>query len=636
MHIAVVETLEARRLLSGGVVVQGNPVTLATIIGQTPLAACPIGQNDTFVAYVKSGAVDGLIVDGAGHTVVPEFRISPQSQSVTQFGRMAATQDGHGDAALIYPVYGQSFSTDLYLVRVDPTGSIINQPVLVTHNAAPSTPAVAAGPNDSVGAVYATQPSQSSSTTTIFGQVFDASDASAFAAAQLSDPNNTGDTQILSNPAVVYNSSGGAFIAAWDIQNFNAQFITTLEAVKDRSFSPTGVLGPGSDVINEPLTATSNNVVGTPCFLPNGSGICVGVNNFGTAANNYPFGGSNLFFTPLNPNGTLAGTPTNILHTTAPNEFLVSPNSEQVAGDNIIFLQNGTYNGSGFQPSSLRDAILAANGQVIAENNPLFTGTFTGDPLPLPNGIIFSDFNAGTTTIFSQPTIFTPPPVTPGVFISGGTVLVQGSAGNDKIQVTLNSNSITVNENGKNKTIKDPKIINAIKDFVIVGGGGNDTVTLNAGTGGRVKARLKLNTLRVDVGAGRGRIIIGAGVHAALLVGGDGNDTIIAANANDSIQTGNGNDILVGGSGITTISSGNGNSTIFSVGKRDTITVGNGNNTIYAGAGDSIVTGSGTNTILGSPRATVSGTGRNTRKTLSAGQITKALNALLKRLHISV
>ena len=122
------------------------------------------------------------------------------------------------------------------------------------------------------------------------------------------------------------------------------------------------------------------------------------------------------------------------------------------------------------------------------------------------------------------------------------TVTIDGTAGADKISVSLISGDVSVNGLSSQVTIDDAEAAN--DRLVIRGFGGNDLI--NAST-------LPVSTLRVE------------------LNGGADNDTLLG---------GGNNDLLLGGSGNDSLGGGAGNDTVFGEAGNDTIAVGLGNDTI--------------------------------------------------------
>ena len=101
----------------------------------------------------------------------------------------------------------------------------------------------------------------------------------------------------------------------------------------------------------------------------------------------------------------------------------------------------------------------------------------------------------------------------------------------------------------------------------ILGGAGNDTITINIPGNTRIKTIL-------DGGTGNDTI-----------TGGDGNDTILGGSGNDTLSGGRGNDTLRGGAGADSLVGGQGNDTLQGDAGDDTLRGGAGQNALDGGAG---------------------------------------------------
>ena len=125
----------------------------------------------------------------------------------------------------------------------------------------------------------------------------------------------------------------------------------------------------------------------------------------------------------------------------------------------------------------------------------------------------------------------------PGSGVGDGaadTVTVNGTAGNDNIQVEGTGSSVTVA--GLPATVTIAGAEGANDQLIVEGGAGSDVITaigLAAGVIG----------LTIDGGAGNDTITGSAG--ADTLIGGDGNDTVIGGRGNDVAFLGNGNATFV-------------------------------------------------------------------------------------------
>jgi Ca2+-binding RTX toxin-like protein len=145
----------------------------------------------------------------------------------------------------------------------------------------------------------------------------------------------------------------------------------------------------------------------------------------------------------------------------------------------------------------------------------------------------------------------------------GGTLTVQGSPGNDLIQVSLSTgplyNTVNVIENGVTTGTFNSSFVGAIRMY---GNAGNDTMA---------------------VGGGIGAVYMSGGDGNDRLYGGNGSDTLDGWNGDDYVSGGAGNDVLYGWYGNDSINGGDGNDSIFGEGGSDTITGGLGNDNLYGG-----------------------------------------------------
>jgi len=123
---------------------------------------------------------------------------------------------------------------------------------------------------------------------------------------------------------------------------------------------------------------------------------------------------------------------------------------------------------------------------------------------------------------------------------------------------------------------------------VIIGGGGNDTLTGTAGAdkiaGGTgddvITDNYGANLLRG--GAGNDTITVGNGANGSTLKGGSGDDVLVSGAGSDTLQGGAGRDSLTGGRGEDVLI-GNGG--------RDTLDGGEGNDVLNGGRGADLLTG---------------------------------------------
>jgi len=98
-------------------------------------------------------------------------------------------------------------------------------------------------------------------------------------------------------------------------------------------------------------------------------------------------------------------------------------------------------------------------------------------------------------------------------------------------------------------------------------------VTLNIGEEAASSARLLATDAVVE---GIGRVVVGGNGNDILTVNGSTNVLLDGGDGNDTLTTGSGNDVIIAGKGVNTVDAGAGN---------DTIVVGQGIDTVNAGAG---------------------------------------------------
>jgi Ca2+-binding RTX toxin-like protein len=205
------------------------------------------------------------------------------------------------------------------------------------------------------------------------------------------------------------------------------------------------------------------------------------------------------------------------------------------------------------------------------------------------------------------------------VAVTGPDGIVQGTAGNDVIQVGYlgdpDGDRIDNNDGqGIGGTTADA-------DYVLAGAG-NDSITANLGND-IIYAGTGHDT--AFGGAGNDALFGGQGNDSLIgggdndqLFGGDGRDTLLGGTGNDSLDGGLGDDSLVGDDGDDRLAGdegddflngmtgndvligGLGNDTIWGASGNDTVDAGDGNDTINAGFGDdSVNAGAGNDTVLG-------------------------------------
>jgi RNA polymerase sigma factor (sigma-70 family) len=173
--------------------------------------------------------------------------------------------------------------------------------------------------------------------------------------------------------------------------------------------------------------------------------------------------------------------------------------------------------------------------------------------------------------------------------LSAGVLTVNGSAGNDQIQVSMSYgplfNIINVAENG---VTTGSFIASSVSTINVFGNAGNDTIAVGSGIG---------NT-RLDGGAGDDALYGGNGND--YLFCGDGNDYANGGFGNDTIDGWNGNDYLVGGEGADSLLGWYGSDTLCGMGGNDSLSGEYDNDNLYGGDGaDNLSGGTGDDGLFG-------------------------------------
>ena len=243
------------------------------------------------------------------------------------------------------------------------------------------------------------------------------------------------------------------------------------------------------------------------------------------------------------------------------------------------------------------------------------TAVVAGQVVTLPTGeqvrlnadgtvTVFSDGDLGTNTL-SYTVLDTQGNTDVGfifietVAVTGPDGIVQGTAGNDVIQVGYlgdpDGDRIDNNDGqGVGGTTADA-------DYVLAGAG-NDSITANlgndiiyAGTGDDTA----FGGVGTDwVASGEGNDSVDGGAGNDTIYGDGGNDNLSGGNDNDLIFGGAGRDNLFGGFNDDTLYGGEGHDSLFGGGQVDLLYGGNGNDTldggdntdtVYGGAGDDLI-----------------------------------------------
>ena len=110
--------------------------------------------------------------------------------------------------------------------------------------------------------------------------------------------------------------------------------------------------------------------------------------------------------------------------------------------------------------------------------------------------------------------------------------------------------------------------------------------------------------INASLTGGNGNDLLVGGGGNNTLIAGDGNDTLVGGSGNNLLNAGNGNDVLTGGSGSNTLTAGDGNDllTVQDAGSQtqNYLTAGNGNDTLVGSAGtDYMYSGTGQDFLQG-------------------------------------
>ena len=179
-------------------------------------------------------------------------------------------------------------------------------------------------------------------------------------------------------------------------------------------------------------------------------------------------------------------------------------------------------------------------------------------------------------SLLSAPSIPKPPPTDPGVFAVGRTIYVNGTGGNDSIQINAAPND----SKGKAQPRKIQVQMNTTqpvfdvgrkRKFIINGGAGNDTIRVSTGLTPAFHPDV------IVIRGGDGNDTITGSEHSEKIFGDAGDDIITGFGGNDTLSGGAGNDRLDGGAGNDRIHGDDGN---------DTLVGGTGNDALFGGLGD--------------------------------------------------
>jgi ELWxxDGT repeat protein len=192
------------------------------------------------------------------------------------------------------------------------------------------------------------------------------------------------------------------------------------------------------------------------------------------------------------------------------------PNELTVVNNHVVFLAVWHTEAGTDQDVYSTDGTPAGTIQLFSTNHENWAENLT-----LDNGVAYFDAHIEGVGIQKWQTDGT----AAGTFkvstlVSQGTLLLNGTDGNDNIHVSENNNVITVNVNGETQTYQD----NEIQNILVHAGAGDDAVTIDDNI-----------------------------TKPATIYGEDGNDTLQGGGGDDQIDGGLGDDSMIGGDGFDVI-----------------------------------------------------------------------------------
>jgi Ca2+-binding RTX toxin-like protein len=178
----------------------------------------------------------------------------------------------------------------------------------------------------------------------------------------------------------------------------------------------------------------------------------------------------------------------------------------------------------------------------------------------------------------------------------GRVFTVNGTAGDDTVEVLLEGSSLTQSSNGVSQSYP----ASAFDKIVVRTGDGADTVRISGVTGDSIDVdsgagndvvtlptTLATNLgLTVTVNAGDGDNLVSGSNLADTIVTGTGIDTIFANDGDDVVQAGEGNDLIYGGAGNDTLSGNAGNDRVWGGNGDDRLGGNGGADKLYGEAGN--------------------------------------------------
>jgi len=172
-------------------------------------------------------------------------------------------------------------------------------------------------------------------------------------------------------------------------------------------------------------------------------------------------------------------------------------------------------------------------------------------------------------------------------------LLVQGTDGDDNINITLVEGSFNVDVNGEVDVV-DP---NTIKQFDILAGDGNDVVTLGPGVArayvlaGGGDDTITGSEFPDTITGSAGKDIIYGMDGDDRLAGSPGHDILVGMNGRDRLYGDVGNDQLKGGGGVDRLYGGDGHDILVGESSADKMYGELGNDTIVGGTGTDLLNG---------------------------------------------
>jgi hypothetical protein len=407
------ELLETRRLLSGGFTATG-PALPITIIpgGRAAATATPVGSaGNSLIAYVRSNKLFARVIDPSAFTVVPEFQIDSQGLPVDPFSPMASTEDSSGNAVVVFPI-GTGFD-NLYIVRISPTGTVVDAASTINAFPGQTAPAVAAGPSGQVAVAYAIHNSHvNGGIPSVVARTFDSSDTPLSGVTLSDTPPQNVNSQSLTDVKVIYVPGASNYLAVWKTQNLDANSHNLGQSINDRSFTAAGVLGPDPVIASSPTDEFDAPQV---CIDPSTQtcDIAFADQRFNSQGN---FLGTDIEFCTTDSGGTPTFLTNPVLSTTSPTELIPDQLFLDTDNDVTVLADSGSQDLSGLDGTGVSAVTFNSQGQVLANNSAVFPFNQFYDPTVVLTGtdnfigVVFAyDPNTNSTTISGTPGHFTPP-----------------------------------------------------------------------------------------------------------------------------------------------------------------------------------------------------------------------------------